>query len=313
MSADSRKKFKTNFITDNLVAKIISLALAILLSLYVTSQEDESRDYRVPLRVVNLPADLLVAGDVPKEVILSLKAKKNKFLLINPKILEANIDLGKRTVGSAVYKLTLNQELPEVQWSIKPPAVEISLEPPAIRTVKINPVVAGTPMPGFYVIGAVVSPADAEIRGPVSVIRDVTAIATETVLVDRVQSNFERDVALIAPDNVTVPSYTVHLSVRIGAEVATNIITNIAPHYDLSARRLVIVNKNDIIIKRVIIRGARQTIEQLSADQIAPKLIVKDITKPGTFRGVKIALDLPPGVELVSIEPETFDVRVIRK
>lgn len=314
MSADNtpKKKFKTNFITDNIVAKIISLTLAVLLSLYVTSQEEESREYRVALRVVNLPSDLLIAGDVPKEVTLSLKAKKNKFILINPRSLEANVDLGKRTVGSAVYKLTLNQELPDVQWSIKPATVAVSLEPPAIRTVKINPVVAGTPAAGFYVIGASAAPAETEIRGPISVIRDLSSIATETILVDRIQSNIEREVTLVAPDNVTAPSNTVHVSVRIGVEIATNILTNIAPAFDLSARRLAVVNKNDIIIKRIIIRGARQTIEQITND-IKPKLNVRDITKPGTFRAVRVSIDLPPGVDLVSVEPDSFELRVVRK
>ncbi|MBI4977203.1 MAG: hypothetical protein HZC28_06950 [Spirochaetes bacterium] len=299
---------RKNIFTDNIVAKVISLVLAVLVSLYVASQEDENREYEIPLRIMNVPQDLMIAAPTPKEVTVIVKGKKNKITMVNPKVLEANLDLTKSAEGKAMYKLTLNQEPQDIKWSLKPSVVEVVLERPATKMVRVAPVISGSPVPGYTAVSNAAEPALVEVTGPVSIVGDMDSVATETISLDKMKDTVVTETALVGRENVLLTVQKVRVRVFITADMGTNEFRDIIPAIDIG-KRLTLANRNAIVVKRLVVQGPKDRLAELTAKQCVVSLNVKDVTKAGTFKA-NVDVLLPQGFELVLVEPASFELHV---
>src|SRR5947209_4875711 len=93
----------------NLGLKIVSLALAILLWFTLSGQRRErvsERGYVIPLTVVTLPSDMIIASPLPDSVDIRLKGPFTAMRAADPSKMEAVMDLGGATPGEQNYKLS---------------------------------------------------------------------------------------------------------------------------------------------------------------------------------------------------------------
>jgi hypothetical protein len=91
------------FLTDNLAAKLLSLAIATVFWLSVTADRDIRKDFTVPLKVANIPSGLTIAGYVPGSVDLSVSGPEILFLTHDLNDLRLTLDLGKTGEGTVSF------------------------------------------------------------------------------------------------------------------------------------------------------------------------------------------------------------------
>ncbi len=89
--------------TENLAAKLLSLAIASVFWLTVTADKEIRRNYTVPVRVINVPPGLTIYGNVPKNIKLSVSGPEILFLTHNFNDLKLTLDLLKTGEGTVSF------------------------------------------------------------------------------------------------------------------------------------------------------------------------------------------------------------------
>jgi YbbR domain-containing protein len=99
MAALSRWKF----LTDNLAAKILSLAIASVFWLSVTVDKEIQKNFSAPLIVVNLPPGFTISDNVPHNINFTVTGPEILFLSHNLDGLKITLDLRKTGEGTVSF------------------------------------------------------------------------------------------------------------------------------------------------------------------------------------------------------------------
>ena len=93
-------------IFDNFLIKLVSFFFAGTLWFYVTSKGDLEMNFAVPLELRNVPADLMIRGEVPNYVNVRLKGRQSVIRGLNPDQVHVGVDLSDARVGENHFTLT---------------------------------------------------------------------------------------------------------------------------------------------------------------------------------------------------------------
>ena len=188
--------------------KLLALALAAFLWFSLSGQRRQrisERGYVIPLTVVNLPPDAVLASPVPDTVDVRLRGPFDAIRLADPSKMEAVMDFADAQPGERIYKLASDdinapEELEVV--SIAPPAVRIRIERLSRKQVAIVPKL--TAADGSAVV-ARVDPPRATIAGPESEIGKMESIPTDPIsLAGRDGTDLVVPATLAAEPNIRV-------------------------------------------------------------------------------------------------------------
>jgi YbbR domain-containing protein len=179
-------------VRENSGLAVISLVLAFGLWIFVTDAENPEQNHRlgfsIPLRPVNVPANLVVVGQDPRDVAVEVRVEENTVDSLTKEDFQATIDVTGTGVGDypfpiEVQALTTRGNLRVVDWSPHqgtvslaqlvskslPVEMEVSKAPPSdFKVSQMKPeqntaVVAG-PQDQVATAAKVVAPVDAEGR-----------------------------------------------------------------------------------------------------------------------------------------------------
>jgi hypothetical protein len=193
---------------DNLGWKILALALAGFLWFSLSGQRRQrisERGYAIPLTVVNLPADMVIASPVPDSLDVRLRGPFDAIRLADPSKMEAVMDFSDSRPGERIYKLGADdinapEELEVV--AISPPAIRVGIEKLVQKDVRIVPRFLGADASGVV---ARVTPPTARIAGPESEVMKTDAIPIDAIsLAGRHGGDFTIPATLAAEPNVRV-------------------------------------------------------------------------------------------------------------
>jgi len=296
--------------TRNLSLKLISILIAFGLWLFVNfGERDTEESLKVPLELRNVPAHLMITS--PRVDFVDLRVMGPRTLLgrIDRTRLAVPLDLTGVRPGQAVFRvgteaLTLPRGVKVVR--ITPAEVSIALERVSSKSVPVRLRVAGQPSEDVRVLEIKVSPEMVQVTGPESDLRELHAVNTEVIDVSAARpGTIEREVALDAVgDYLSFSALRVAVHLRVEELPVTREFRRVA----------VAVRNGDASVRldpdhvHVTVRGARPLVSNL---ELAPDAVTVDGGGAGVReRAVTPAVVLPPGVELVSLEPTS--VRVSR-
>ena len=92
----------------NLGLKLLALAIALVVWFLFAAQRRErisERTYRIPLSLVNIPAQMVIASPLPSSVEMRVRGPFRSLRQLDPGKLEAVIDLADATRGERPYRL----------------------------------------------------------------------------------------------------------------------------------------------------------------------------------------------------------------
>ncbi len=173
----------TNFITNNIAAKILCLLVALTVWAYVASGESKN---------INLPSSIpiearsvgegLIAKLSTSEIKVRVAVDRGKLKNLSADSFEAYIDLTSKTKGTYTdVAVTVKAKDPNIQIrEITPSTITVTLDPAITKTVPVVVKIEGKPGDGLAPNDPIIEPDKVEVRGAKS---DVDRILEATAII----------------------------------------------------------------------------------------------------------------------------------
>ncbi len=202
--------------------KLLSLAIAIVLWLLVTGQNQPvTAHVNVQLNFIR-PQSLEISNDPPRTVDVTLTGSRNKLDDLTSLDLVATVDITDQRAGERVLRLADRARITLPQGikvdGFQPSAIPIRLEEIVDRQVPVEPKLEGKPDDGFEVYSVYPNKGSVSVRGPASRVNAIQKISTESIWLQGRKASFDApNVALDVPDpKVDLLEPMVSVAIEIG-------------------------------------------------------------------------------------------------
>src|SRR5215211_4848507 len=204
--------------------KLLSLAIAIVLWLLVTGQnEPVTAHVNVQLNFIR-PSSLEISNDPPRTVDVMLTGSRNKLDDLTSLDLVATVDISDQRAGERVLRLADKAQIPLPQGvkvdGFQPSAIPIRLEEVVDRQVIVEAKIEGKPADGYEVYSVYPNKGSIAVRGPESHVNALQKVMTESIwLAGHKESFTANSVAIDVPDpKVDLLEPVVNVNVEIGVQ-----------------------------------------------------------------------------------------------
>jgi YbbR domain-containing protein len=202
--------------------KLLSLAIAIVLWLLVTGQNQPvTAHLNVQLNFIR-PQSLEISNDPPRTVDVMLTGSRNKLDDLTSLDLVATVDVTDQRAGERVLRLADKAQISLPQGikvdGYQPSAIPIRLEEIVERQVPVEPKLEGKPADGFEIYGVSPNKGSVMVRGPASRVNALQKVFTEGIWIAGHKESFiASNVAIDVPDTkVDLKEPVVNVNVEIG-------------------------------------------------------------------------------------------------
>jgi len=176
-------------------AKVLSLAAALIITIFYRMNTLETRFISVPLLLES--SDLLIpASSYASTVRVSLRGEAGSINPIFEEDIEAYIDL-KKYPAEGVYRVPVQIRkkgnalgVEPLEISVVPIEINLVLEQRTIKNIPVYPVFSGNIAEGYELIGQSIIPTEVIAEGPKSSLEAIFEFNTETIILDGRFENF---------------------------------------------------------------------------------------------------------------------------
>jgi YbbR domain-containing protein len=178
-----KRRFKS--ITSNISWKLLSLVVAVLLWLSVSSEPEISTFRTVPVQYKDLPSELEISSDLIESVTLELRGPAGELRDFADSqqtavVLDmARVQPGERTFGVGAENVQLPRGLLLVRAI--PSQVRFHFERRVTREVPVQVRFSKDPPKGYQVLGYAITPHQIRIVGPESHVRKLAHAITDPI------------------------------------------------------------------------------------------------------------------------------------
>lgn len=218
-------KYARKIFVEDWGVKLLSLAIALVLWLVVTGQnEPVTAHVNVQLNYIR-PQTLEISNDPPRTVDVTLTGSRNKLDDLTALDLVATVDISDQQPGERVLRLADKAKIPLPQGvkvdGFQPSAIPIRLEQLIERQIAVEPKLEGKPADGYQVYAVRPSKAAVMVRGPESRVNALQKLETESIWLSGHKQTFTAEnLGIDVPDpKVDLVDPVVDVQVEI-AEVA---------------------------------------------------------------------------------------------
>jgi hypothetical protein len=161
-----------NFLTRNLLWKLVALATAFIVWLNVANEPELATIVSVPVEYNHLPADLEISSDIVETIDLEARGPSGQLRTLHDSRIAAIIDFaGVTAPGERTFTVTTaDLKLPRgiVMVRTIPAQLRFKFERRTTRSVAVDVPLSGKLPAGFSVAGVDVDPPQLQIVGPES-------------------------------------------------------------------------------------------------------------------------------------------------
>lgn len=174
------------------------------------------------------------------------------------------------------------------------------------KTLPVSPVITGNPAPGFEIAGVTVAPTVVTVEGDAEQLATLARIDTAPVSTNGASADLTVDVELAVPVGVVpVDAETVRVTVTLRPITATRSfeagIRLVGAQPDL-----VYALGTDRVL--LVLGGSSAELDRLTGSELVVDLDVSGLD--GGTSDVPVSVDVPAGVRIVSLTPESVEVTV---
>ncbi|MDH5752511.1 MAG: CdaR family protein [Deltaproteobacteria bacterium] len=309
------------FFTENLLLKLFSLGMAVVVWSFVASQhrgEVSELKFTTPLVLKNIPTNMVVTQSGVESVSVLVSIGKSMVNSLNPNLFQVSIDLSNQLAGGFDYNLSeknvIYNNAPAPRditiLQISPTSIPLTLEETINIDIPIKPRFSGDMAPGFTLDSIRIKPAVAKAQGPRSVLEKLRYIYTRPLDVQDLQNNVEMAVELDMP-----------LSVRLEKDQkqafqAMITVSNNPLRLLLRDIRIVFENAHHVYKTstskvNVFLEGPKEVVETLNVENTYA-IIDMEKYPPGDYRGLSTTVVVPDNVRVLEQWP-IVDLFVINR
>jgi YbbR domain-containing protein len=169
-------------VLENRGIKLISLTLAVILWFFVTSKGKMEISLTVPIELQNIPAGMAVVGDVVRYLEVRIQGQERLMRDITAgKKVVCILDLGLTRPGENTLRISpddIRRPSGVAVTHLSPYEILVKLEPLLKKTVRLKPVLYGSPAQGYRVAEVTVNPPRVTASGPAGVMRPLALLQT---------------------------------------------------------------------------------------------------------------------------------------
>ncbi len=291
--------------------KVLSVAFAVLLWLFVSGDDTVERGLRVPLEFQQFPGGLEMMGEAPSLVDVRLRGASSALSRLGPGDIVAQLDLKSAVVGRRLFQITTEQMrtpfgVQVVQ--VTPPSIALVFEPQVTKQVPVAASLEGDPAPGFVVGQILAAPASVEVVGPQSAVARVTEAVTEAISVAGARA--------AVTDTVSVGF--IDPAVRLKPPRLAQIIVEIAPgpvERTVRERPVHLMNLGANLVVRavpssvdVVVRGSRDGVNRVDGASVTASVDLAGLGA-GSYT-LPVRVETPPRAGVARILPATVQVSI---
>jgi YbbR domain-containing protein len=302
-------------LAENWPAKVLSVALALILFVFHEMSTLTTRTIIVPLTVETNSA-LAPGSAYPQNVRVRLRGESEGVKAINDSDIEAYLDFSSReSEGQYRAPVQIRRKgsalVPEpLEITVNPLDVSINLDKRINKTIPLAASLQGSAADGFELITYSVSPDEVAVSGPLRIMEAINDIKTDPIDLEGRKSDFNVMVNIANPNPLL-------LSIRGDAYAEFRcIIRPSVPVRNIDGIAIDIIGLES---EFEIDLGGRTGSVRLEARQslldnftAGPGFLSVDcsgITEPGTYT-LPVDVDLPDGFILIRREPEEVSVTI---
>lgn len=293
--------------------KLLSLLLAVFLWFSINvSDPGAEGTLEVPVRIEHLASDLIVTSQPTKPVSITLRGPRTILDGVNERRTRISLDFSVATPGESRVELNADMIRPELPQRLKvvriePARAKLVIERLARKRLPVRPELAGQAALGYTVAEARATPAEVEVSGPVSKVKELTEIRTEPVYLRRAAERFEKSALLSwAGDFVTFVPDHVTVTVTLQQQMMSRVFENV---------EITVRNAPGGLPVQLTPRGVELTLSGpqrlLTSFTLPDGSVFVDAAglAPGTHR-VAPQVELPQGLEVTGRQPDVFTLQV---
>lgn len=187
-------------LTENWALKLLSLAFALFLWMFIMGERRLEVGYTVPLELQKIPRELVISNQVPSLIDVRISGPRTLLMNVSPNDISITVDLAELKPGLTSFKrLEERLNLPSGLrvTRVSPSFVDIRLDRRKEKKVPIKVVLAGDPDPGYRVAGLSTTPDKVAIAGAESEIKKISEVMTEPIDLKGVTEDFSQIVPLV--------------------------------------------------------------------------------------------------------------------
>jgi len=196
---------------NNLTLKIGAILLALLLWVHVATNKAYEHQFDVELRLVNVPAGLILVSDFPSTATIRVKTTGKQLIALAAKEIVVQVDASEFTEGSFEHDLTdriaaaaFDQVYERVEI-VFPRKLFLRFEREAEKNVLIESQVKATAAGGFLIVNRPrIEPEMINVSGPAGVVRNLKKILTAGVELNGLTTSTSHKVQLMIPDSMHI-------------------------------------------------------------------------------------------------------------
>jgi YbbR domain-containing protein len=307
-----------NSLRKNFKSIIVSVLLAILLWLLVTTENRYNHRITVPIRITRLPAGKTIATRIPRKATIEVEGKGRSLIAVNFYNIGFNLDLSD---VKSERKIELDKnlnflDLPssfdiQVREVIEPKTLEVKVDDLVRISKKIQFEGSIIPDDGYVLITHHFSQDSVMLEGPRALIRTLDFIRTDSLKVTGQKSDFRQTLALKepAPGLITMEPKKVRVSFDIQRLVERMV-------YDIPVK--VINCPSHLSVESVPpflalrIKGGEKIVAGITGQEINVKIDFNHSYRPDKDEYSAI-IETPPTISWTESIPATFKLKIKRK
>lgn len=287
-------------LAENWGLKVVSLALAVTLWLFVVGEKSSEVTLSAPLELARVPATMVIVSPVPASVRVRLNGPSTLLGGVTPQRLTVRLDLDGMQPGISTFEILPSRfDLPrgvEVTY-LSPSVITLEADVKIRRTVPLRARTRGSPAEGFSLVEVRLEPGTLEVEGAERALGQLQEIPTEVVDITGLEGGVVRPVELSFPDPTVraverrpVRAEVVVREVRAESAFLGIPVTPPAPGWQVVPG-----------VVDVTVEGSVRTLSRLRAANIAAT--VEPIGGEVPKAPVRVVVRVPPGVNLRGVEP----------
>lgn len=290
------------------VLKVLSLGFATLLWFFVIGEEKSEVSFSIPVEIVNVPGECVIANDVVSTINLRVYGPRGLVRRLSSQNLTRVIDLRNAKPGMVTVRITPDSiPMPSgvIVTQIHPSAIDILLEPYEHRVVPVRPVITGEVATDYEVKEIQVAPKTVKISGPRTVLSNIEEVRNIPLDITDARETVSRDMPLDFKEfRVTADRDVVRVTVVIAPVIGHRKFTHVPVRVEPQSSEAVVKPA----ILTVVVEGARARLKELKVEDISASVDVNGL-EAGRH---EIAPDVlvPEGFYVTEIVPDRVRVRI---
>lgn len=171
----------------NWVLKTISLVLGIFIWYFVVGEDQVDMNVRIPLEILNLPADLVISNQYKKEIEVSVRGPRSFIQDIGNRNITRSVDLSGQKPGTFVVQNN-DDSIPFPRGitvlRLQPANISLVLDKLIKKNFPIEPLTTGEPSKGFVLGDINLTPSNLSISGPQTILDSEKDLKTALINIE---------------------------------------------------------------------------------------------------------------------------------